>query len=178
MVTNNFKKLIFSYLLNSGSINTSQPYARENVEVVRTDGTTSQLLGSNTRRDAYSTNINCLNNISTSTTDNGTMHVKVGTGTATPTADDYELESINSDVTVSVAATASTNSHSKIYTVTLNNATTNDINITEIGLYGMLADYYGTALGCHEILLDRTVIDTPITIPAGESKAITYELGF
>lgn len=178
MVTKNFKKLIFSYLFNSGEVGTGNPYAINNVSVIRTDSTTGNFLGGTNRRDAFNANINCFNHISTDNTANGYLHVKVGTGTTAPTADDYELESVNSDITVSSASTAPTDSSSRIYTVTLNNPTDNDINITEIGLYGRLSDYYGIALAYGEYLLDRTVLSTPVTIPAGQSKAITYEIGF
>lgn len=178
MVTNNFKKLIFSYLFNSGEVGTGNPYAINNVSAVRTSGVVGNFLGTTSRKDAFNANINCFNHISTDNTANGYLHVKVGTGTTAPTADDYELESVNSDITVSSASTAPTDSSSRIYTVTLNNPTDNDINITEIGLYGMLGDFYGIALAYNEYLLDRTVLSTPITIPAGQSKSITYEITF
>lgn len=114
-------------------------------------------------------------------TETGATGVSFGTGTTPATASDYWLESILTASQISVA-TPSAVSFSRLdtydeYSVTfgVTNNTSADITISEVGLTAMPASAGGTA--CYT-LVDRTVLDAPITIPAGQSKQITYTIRF
>ena len=108
--------------------------------------------------------------------------VSFGTGTTPATASDYVLESILDDKKINVS-TPSSISFSRYdtyeeYTVTfgITNKTADAIAISEIGLTAMpYSPYNGNNVFA---LVDRTVLETPITIPAGQSKQITYTIRF
>ena len=111
----------------------------------------------------------------------GATGVSFGTGTTPATASDYWLESILTSSQISVV-TPSAVSFSRLdtydeYSVTfgVTNITSNDITISEVGLTAMPASSGGSM--CY-VLVDRTVLDTPVTIPAGQSKQITYTIRF
>ena len=108
---------------------------------------------------------------------NGTTGVSFGTGTTPPTVSDYEIESILDSSKISVAAPGAvsfsrTDTYDE-YSVTfgITNKTAAAITISEVGLTAMPVS--GTYA-----LVDRTVLDAPVTIPAGQSKQITYTIRF
>ena len=120
-----------------------------------------------------------MNNWAKSITGNG---VSFGTGTTPATASDYFLESILGDNKIKVS-TPSSISFSRYdtyeeYTVTfgVTNKTADAITISEMGLTAM--PYSPNSGGNYYALVDRTVLDAPITIPAGQSKQITYTIRF
>jgi hypothetical protein len=122
-------------------------------------------------RNALST-INCTGTI-------GNGYLMLGTGTTAPTADDYCLESpITTNLScdsVSVSKTSLT----KTYTATFTNSGSSDITVTEVGfIVYILYAYSATTENSDNFLMDITVLETPITIPAGESRTVTYELSF
>lgn len=103
-----------------------------------------------------------------------------GSGTTPATKEDYTLESpitsglsiVNGDFHIENGVSGQY-SISRDYVVT--NTSENDITISEIGCFG------GWPLGTseyHQVLWERTVLSSPITIPAGESKAVTYKITF
>ena len=107
--------------------------------------------------------------------------VSFGTGTTPATVSDYFLESILYEAQISVS-NPSTVSFSRgdtydEYTATfgVTNETTDAITISEVGLSAVANKTIATN-PC--VLVDRTVLDAPITIPAGESKQITYTIRF
>ena len=115
------------------------------------------------------------------TTKTGATGVSFGTGTTPATVSDYWLESILTSSQISVV-TPSAVSFSRLdtydeYSVTfgVTNITSNDITISEVGLTAMPASS-GSSM-CYA-LVDRTLLDTPVTIPAGQSKQITYTIRF
>ena len=102
-----------------------------------------------------------------------------GTGTTPPTRADYKLEApITSNALYSTATEAPLVSydedHARLYmTHEVHNAGTTDVTVTEMGVFGGASDTSKVIF-----LLDRTVLDTPITIPAGGSKSITVAIRF
>ena len=108
--------------------------------------------------------------------------VSFGTGTTPATASDYKLESLLDATQINVA-TPSVVSFSRFdaydeYSVTfgVTNKTSAAITISEVGLTAVpYYSYSGTSV---YVLVDRTVLDAPITIPAGQSKQITYTIRF
>ena len=115
------------------------------------------------------------------TTQTGATGVSFGTGTTPATVSDYWLESLLDSAQIKVA-TPSAVSFSRFdaydeYSVTfgVTNKTSNDITISEVGLTAMPASAGSTM--CY-VLVDHTVLETPVTIPANQSKQITYTIRF
>lgn len=108
---------------------------------------------------------------------NGYQYVRFGSGTTPATVNDYKLESlIDSGITVAhpnIVTTEQTDSYIS-WTVTFGVSASVEITISEIGL---IAKAYRPN-GVIDTLVDRTVLDTPVTIPAGQSKQITYTIRF
>ena len=183
MITNNLKKIMFSII--AGSSATSYRETELRATLVDTSGANVSYVGrtmNNTSTNAakpFGALINSFNNMATNSGRLGTTFVKVGTGTTEATESDYSLEVENTDVTCVTASCATSGNITKVYTATFSNPTENDVVITEIGLFGCFSTYANdTGDAPLNFMLDRTVLDTAITIPAGESKAITYEIGF
>lgn len=110
-----------------------------------------------------------------------------GTGDTPPTEDDYTLESVITSGITAGAPTASTefdsvnNRYIRRLTYTINNVSDSDITIKEVGTYRGIA--YASTLGATGsstkiLLVDRTVLDTPLTIPAGEAGVLRYDFVF
>lgn len=109
--------------------------------------------------------------------------VYFGTDSTPATENDYTLGApITSGLSItnptnyarSEDAAAGTVTYSVIFTVT--NTSGEDINIYEIG---WVTDHtQGNNSNTFYMLLDRTVLDEPINLPAGATKFITYELTF
>ena len=97
-----------------------------------------------------------------------------GTGTTPAMVDDIKMQSPIDDSTLSFsnasAITASVGpDHMRMsinYDVTNNG--TNDVAISEIGVFGTLVS------SDPPFMLDHTVLETPIIIPAGDTKPIAY----
>lgn len=125
--------------------------------------------------------INGLNQLNTTNTiakqSANRLFMAVGTGTTEATAEDYTLESENTNITCEAITQTYTTSYKRQITATFNNPTAQDITLKEVGLffeiyyYDRNYDYYYA----NTIMLARENID--VTIPAGESKAITMEIG-
>ena len=126
---------------------------------------------------ANTTSDNMLNYIFHLVATQNTQGVTIGNGTTPATADDYKLESINdtgfSVVTPSGAAITKDDDGVSIFaTYAITNTGTEALVISEIGLTGRL--YVSSSTD--SALLDRTVLDTPITINPGEAKNLTYTI--
>ena len=118
--------------------------------------------------------INSLNHMATVAGSDATTYIKCGTGTTEATENDYQLEADATGLTCDSVATAISANDTKTYTATFSNSTANAITVAEMGFFccSYTGNYYDN------FLLDHIILDTPITIPAGESKPITYEIGF
>lgn len=175
MLTKNAKKLLLYYLMNSSQTSTSNPTpATGGFSLTNIDG--SDKTAYPTDSSVFSL-INSFNHMVTAPTTNSITFIRCGTGTTPATEDDYKLESYVTGLTNdSVVTAVSGRVSKKTYTATFSNTTGADITVTEIGFFTNC--YYNSATQNDNFLLDRIVLETPITIPAGESKAITYELGF
>lgn len=171
MVTNNFKKILFGGILRSTSNSSGIPTFNA-ISLVDKDGNSIDITNMAYGNIGFDQNsmLNAFNHIASSES-NGVITIKAGNGTTQPTSNDYTLESETTDIICSNTSTGLTQSITKTYTATFNNPTQHDINITELGLFL-------TNNSTKTFLLDRTVLSTPITIPAGQSKSITYEIAF
>ena len=101
--------------------------------------------------------------------------ILIGTGTTPPTLDDYKMESqIQSGMNASNSRGFDENGNP--YTIiTLTNATDKAITVGEVGV--VTSGYYNAgSSGSKHILVDRTVLDTPLTIEPGGVGQITYTI--
>lgn len=166
MYTNNFLTCLAKILLNSQTIGYGNTIflTLDNV-LTKIDGTSAGLPGAQFA--------NAFGNPQTTESNTVSINIRCGTGTTPPTISDYELDNKISatDLQCTSISKGYSSKGNRIYTTTFSNATSNDITIRELGLY-MTSSYSNT------IMLERTVLPSPITIPAGESKAIVYEIGF
>lgn len=99
--------------------------------------------------------------------------VVIGTGTTPPTLDDYTLSgNIITGYAYNVAITKEIDEEGTtlkaVYTITNNNA--EDITIGEIGLIASPINNNKTYM----CLMERTVLESPVTIPPGGVGQITY----
>ena len=108
------------------------------------------------------------------------MGVSFGTGTTPATASDYALESVLSGTQISVAAPSAV-SYSRgdafdEYSVSfgVTNKTSDAITVSEVGLTAKTHPNFNNAY----TLVERTVLDTPVTIPPHETKHIAYTIRF
>ena len=185
MFTNNFKKLMFSFLF--GNKNTS-PNTNETPSEFTSLPTLKSLSnyscqiytpsGSNYYQGMWCCARNALSTINcTGTIGNG--YLMLGTGTTAPTADDYRLESPITTNLSCDSVSVSRTSLIKTYTATFTNSGSSDITVTEVGFIAYIFyEYSNHDEKSDQFLMDRTVLETPITIPAGESRTVTYELSF
>ena len=110
--------------------------------------------------------------------------VYFGTGQTPANKSDYTLEA---PITSGLKITTGTPFLSKdngIYTYQANHALANtteaEINIYEIGLFLPIDSGIGStsALMWHNVLMERTVLDEPITIEPGKAKLVSYTMTF
>lgn len=169
MVTRNFINLL-AMALQSGS-NLGALLVRS------ADGSTRYLTGgshtfySNPTKDTTLTAVNA--------------GISVGTGNTAATEDDWQLaEPITSGVNLTVTATRYGSDDHGVpyaeYNVTVTNTGSDPITVKEIGYKQTVkaAKYPGYSSGTSDCvcLIDRTVLDTPVTIAAGDAGIITYKL--
>lgn len=99
-----------------------------------------------------------------------------GTGDTAPSVNDYKLsgeiiKNLKNDRT-RISMNQDDGYTELQVTVTVQNNNENSVTIKEIGLFG----YLSTSAINRPYLMDRIVLATPITIPAGGTKSITYNL--
>lgn len=126
----------------------------------------------------------------TSFTESGgtsTTGFAVGSGNTPATDEDYNVETLITDLTLSTTPVVqssydtTTGKYSVYVELSLSNATANDIVVKEIARFAAVfaSNELGGTLSSsnpnkRSIMVDRTVLDTPVTIPAGESGLIRY----
>lgn len=120
----------------------------------------------------------------TSFVSNNNEGIIFGTGNTPATDEDYEIESqITSGITVASPIISKGMDGDKCY-ITLryvvSNTTSSDIIIKEVGLRGstMCGTSAGqtTSISKKYILFDRTVLTTPLTVPASSNAVLEYTL--
>lgn len=107
----------------------------------------------------------------------GVGYINVGSGTTPATVNDYALETpitIGFSASISSFVSAQDSGAEIVYKIILNNpASAGPMTVSEIGYYGR-GYTSASSGGAIPLLMDRTVLDEPVTIPAGESRTITY----
>ena len=113
------------------------------------------------------------------TTLEGNGGVIFGTGNTSPTIDDTTLSgslvsNFSYSSSVSTARDETGITLTALYTVTNNNAEA--ITISEVAIIANLTEY-NTSPDTHlKALVERTVLDTPVTIPAGGVGQVVYTI--
>lgn len=110
--------------------------------------------------------------------------VVFGTGTTAPTENDYKLSGdaiaglSNSNITMNEEATYDDSGAAITVVYTISNTTGAEITIGEVGLLDTLKTKESSVYAekYHTILWERTVLGSPVTIPAGGVGQVTYTI--
>lgn len=112
----------------------------------------------------------------------------IGSGSTTATEDDYFLENqITSGFNMIITGTwRNVDSNGKLYeeyTFSITNTSSSTISVSEIALISnsIIAGTSASATSGfiqNNVMLDRTVLDTPISIPPTETGALKYRITF
>lgn len=179
MINRNFKTVMLGWLMSSKPTNYySTPYFAPQT-IYDVGGTGATYPPADATKDISSTIVNALNAVTTNNAiarqSKNRLFMAVGTGATEATAEDYTLENVNTDITCEAIAQTYTQSYKRQITATFNNPTAQDITLKEVGLF--YEAFYDAPEGnyTNTIMLARENIN--VTIPAGESKAITMEIG-
>lgn len=104
-----------------------------------------------------------------------------GSGTTTPTENDYKLESdITSGISVVLNASARYSSPKPhmTFTFTITNTGSSNVTINEIGIVTAsiqcCTSSSATSASSANVLIDRTLLDTPLTIAPSSTAALEY----
>lgn len=103
--------------------------------------------------------------------------VILGTGNTPPTYDDYKLSGdiiSTFDYTVATTKTTTENGVQLSATYSITNTGTEAFTISEIGL--IASTYPGSTGASYKLLLERTVLDSPVTIEPGAVGQVTYTI--
>lgn len=176
MINRNFKTVMLGWLMSSQNTASSNPiFSPQTIYNVGGDGGTYPTNANPSGQSAAI--VNALNAV---TTNNriarqsvNRLFIAVGTGTTEATEEDYTLETENTAVICETITQTYTQTYKRQITATFSNPMTQDINLKEVGLF--YETYCSNEYYINTIMLARENID--VTIPAGESKAITMEIG-
>lgn len=180
MLNRNFKTIMLGWFMSSKETTWNTPnFAPQTIYNV--DGNEGdyppQNIDDSDKQYISATIVNALNALTTNNTiarqSADRLFMSVGTGTTEATAEDYTLESENTDITCEAITQTYTTSYKRQITATFNNPTSQDITLKEVGLF--YETYYDSYYYINTIMLARENIN--VTIPSGESKAITMEIG-
>lgn len=178
MLNRNFKTIMLGWLMGSKSTGTANPIFDPQT-VYNVEGTGETYPPSAAQQGLTSAIVNALNTATTNNIINrqseNRLFMAVGTGTTEATEEDYTLESVNTNITCEAITQTYTQNYKRQITATFNNPTTQDIALKEVGLF--YETFFNDSQERHTntIMLARENIN--VTIPAGESKAITMEIG-
>lgn len=100
--------------------------------------------------------------------------IVLGSGTAPATRSDYKLENQITSGLTHLVTTITDEDGNRTYKLTLNSTTSEPITIGEIGIMGMFLT--GGGSGTNYALMERTVLDEPVTIPAGGVGVVEYTI--
>lgn len=190
MLTNNFKKILFKHIFgfskirDYGSAPDDDDYYSDHPTLISISGSNCPIdIGSGGSeyilRKVWNSAVNSLSTLDTTPTD-GRGCIILGNGTTQgESPEDFRLESQITTNLSCDSVSVSRNTTVKTYTATFSNSGTSDITVTEIGYVSRIPYTYSNWNYIYDdFLMDRTALETPITIPAGESRTVTYELSF
>lgn len=180
MLNRNFKTIMLGWFMSSPNTSSITPqFAPQTIyNVGGSEGTYPlENIDDSAKQDISSAITNALNQLTTTNAiarqSQNRVFMAVGTGTTEATEEDYTLENENTNITCEAITQTYTQSYKRQITATFNNPTPQDITLKEVGLF--YETYYDSNFYINTIMLARENIN--VTIPAGESKAITMEIG-
>lgn len=109
----------------------------------------------------------------------GTDGTWFGKGTTPPTVDDYTMEAayVNGEFTIQCASAVTGTHTNTFYSISIvyniTNTTSRDLPISEIGVFGR-----NISTGQYYCLLDHTILENPVVIPAKHTVAMEYVIKF
>ena len=176
MLNRNFKTIMLGWLMSSKTTSSNAPRF-ESHTIYDVGGTGATYPATNAQNYISATIVNALNEVTTnnaiSRQSENRLFMAVGTGTTEATAEEYTLENVNTNITCEAITQTYTTSYKRQITATFSNPTAQDITLKEVGLF--YETFYSPTEYTNTIMLARENIN--VTIPAGESKAITIEIG-
>lgn len=178
MLNRNFKTIMLGWFMSSQATVMSAPrFSPQTIYSVDGERVIYPSSGGDTAEQATKA---ITNNLAHPTTNNtiakqsqSRFFMALGTGTTEATEEDYTLETENTGITCEAITQTYTQNYKRQITATFSNATNQDITLKEVGLFSEI--YYSNNNSVNTIMLARENIN--VTIPAGESKAITMEIG-
>lgn len=174
MFTKNFKNLMVLNLLNSYATGLSRYVDTTTTPVYKLINGEELVDRTNSERGAVSLASALSDTLKTAGGTDASSWLIIGTGTGTVSENDYCLFNQDSNCTCVSAASSTTSNLTKSYTATFQNNSESDITVTETGIVGKCWLYNnGFAM-----LLDHTLLETPVIIPAGGTRTITYVWSF
>lgn len=173
MFTKNFKNLMVLNLLNATSNNTDLDI---DTTVYPTyydiEGTEHNMDNGIWNCGAFVSALS--DTLQTSSGTQNSSWLIIGTGTGTVSENDYCLFNQDSNCTCVSASSSTTSNLTKEYTATFQNNSESNVTITETGIVAYVYIYNDM----YTVLLDHTLLETPVIIPAGETRTITYVWSF
>lgn len=169
MITNNFKKVM--QLLMTSHYNSFI----NNIEIVNVDGVSKSLKYIHTN---YTDFFNIPYNMKriNKTTNHSTASIFFGNGEKQVSENDYKLNGAILNDKLECMATVTAENDGDVRKIvgvyTLRNISDSGITIKEVGLVGYTSDYSTSVY----LLIDRTLLDEPLTLAAGETGEITYTI--
>ena len=174
MFTKNFKNLMVLNLLNSYATSGGHYIDTTTTPIYKTISGAELVNRTNAEKTAVSLASALSDTLKTAGGTNASSWLIIGTGTGTVSENDYCLFNQDSNCTCVSAASSTTGNLTKSYTATFQNNSESDVTITETGVAGKiwLTDDRFT------MLLEHTLLETPVIIPAGGTRTITYVWSF
>ena len=178
MLNRNFKTVMLGWFMSSQSTGMNNAkFSQQTIYSVDGEGVIYPANDTSPGEQATKAIINILAHPTTNNTiakqSQSRFFMALGTGTTEATEEDYTLETENTGITCEAITQTYTQSYKRQITATFSNTTNQDINIKEVGLF---CEVYVTSTNyINTIMLARENIN--VTIPAGETKAITMEIG-
>lgn len=174
MFTKNFKNLMVLNLLNSYATGHEHYVDITTIPEYKTIDGTQITNRNNTERGAISLASALSDTLKTAAGTDASSWLIIGTGTGTVSENDYCLFNQDSNCTCVSAASSTTSNLTKSYTASFQNNSESDITVTETGIVGRCWLYNGS----YAMLLEHTLLETPVIIPAGGTRTITYVWSF
>ncbi len=114
---------------------------------------------------------------STTSSSAGWGGVSFGSGTTPPSREDFCLQAPVTGITVVCPTEPLSNATDEYveYTYTYAVTASVDVTIAEIGVFAKVLEYNSRY---YNLLQERTLLDEPVTIKAGETKSIQYTIRF
>lgn len=120
--------------------------------------------------------ISSIRGLNSASTSYSNRSLVVGSGSTPASVDDYTLESmITTSVSASGFSKSIDNDGNFVIIATVKNGSSSTITINEIGIPSTCYNGSSSSVVC---LVERTVLDEPITLAADESCFISYKVNF